>query len=180
MTTLYTETINKLFDEFLNSRSSKVKDLIELELEKVEAKAKASALKKYRWKVYGPNTQDKMDAYIEEKITKFKKNILEIADFKSVNDIRKTSTVGNTYFAYYDEDNNLHTVSKRNWDVNEFFRAVSHEIAFGDCNCTSVDIICLNGKRVEYDRQRPGMVYTYYIANTQEEIWEGSFPEWDH
>ena len=180
MTTVYSETIEKLFSEFLNSRTPKAKDLLELELEKVEAKAKASALKKYRWEVYGPNTQDKMDAYIEEKITEFKKNTLEIVDFKSVNDVRKTSTVFNTYFAYYDENNNLNTVSKRNWDANEFFRAVSYEITFSDCSCRSVDIIVFNGKKVEYDRQRPGMVYTYYIANTQEEIWEGSFPEWDH
>ena len=178
MTTLYAETIEKLFDEFLNSRSSKVKDFLELELEKVEAKAKASALKKYRWEVYGPSTQDKRDTYIDEKITKFKKNILEVVDFKSVNDVRKTSTVGNTYFAYYDEDNNLHTVSKRNWDVNEFFRAVSHEIAFGDCNCTSVDIICLNGRKVEYVGWQPNMLFTYKINGMV--FWEASFPEWDH
>ena len=178
MTTVYSETIEKLFDELLSSRSSKVKDLLELELEKVEAKAKASALKKYRYEVYGPNTQDKMDAYIEEKITKFKKNILEIVDFKSANDVRKTSTVSNTYFAYYDEDNCLHTVSKKNWDVNEFFREVSHKIAFGDLDCTEVDAICLNGRKVEYVGWQPNMLFTYEINGMS--IWEASFPEWDH
>lgn len=178
MTTLYSETIDKLFDELLNSRTPKAKELLELELEKVEAKAKASALKKYRWETYGPNTQDKIDAYIDEKITKFKKNILEIVDFKSTNDVRKTSTVGNTYFAYYDEDNNLHTVSRRNWSTYEFFRAVSHEIAFGDCNCTSVDIICFNGRKVEYVGWQPNMLFTYKQEGSV--IWEASFPEWDH
>lgn len=178
MTTIYSETIDKLFDELLNSRSSVAKDLLEYWLEKVEAKAKASALKKYRWETYGPNTQDKMDAYIDEKVTKFKKNILEIVDFKSVNDVRHMSTASNTYFAYHDEDNNLHTVSKRNWDVNEFFREVSRKIAFGDLDCTEVDVICLNGRKVEYVGWQPNMLFTYKINGMV--FWEASFPEWDH
>ena len=188
MKTLYAETIEKLFGELLNSRSPIAKDLLEYWLEKVEAKAKASALKKYRWEVYGPNTQDKMDAYVDEKITKFKKNILEIVDFKSANDVRVDITTSDTWYTLEDEWNRNIQVSCKNMGRHEFFTRVAKDIKdfyFENLsyngNMSEVKEIRFAGKVIVCKPNFSTMTFSFYVDKGKEsgsKICEISFPEW--
>ena len=66
--------------------------------------------------------------------------------------------------------------------LDQMFRDISRHYAFNDLYDDEVEILEIteHGRKLRYVGWRPGMKYIYVYDETNEIVWEESFPEWDH
>ena len=87
----------------------------------------------------------------------------------------------NCYILRNIEDSEIVIKGYDNDKSEVMMRDVSEHICFSDCDDTwEVIKIVYQGREVEYNGWRPGMVMSYSYKATGDLAWEKSFPHWEH
>ena len=79
----------------------------------------------------------------------------------------------------YKEDSEIYTKNMEECSMDEIFYTAAKMFAFSDCSDIEVLEIIIDNKEYFYAGWQPGMVFAFEDKD-ENEVWNDSFPRWNH